>query len=62
LKQQLRRAIADVYLSPLFSSSRENRRVHRWDLFKIILYKPDWLCNRGFLRIIADAWLPVRLK
>jgi hypothetical protein len=62
LKQQLRRAIADVYLSPLFSSSRENRRVHRWDLFKIILYKPDWLCNRGFLRIIADAWLPVKLK
>jgi glycosyltransferase involved in cell wall biosynthesis len=59
LSRQLRRAMADVYLGSLFSSSRENWRTHRGDLFKAILYKPDWLLNRGVLRIIADAWLHI---
>jgi hypothetical protein len=59
LVRQLRRAIADIYLSSLFSNSREEWRVHRGDLFKAILYKPDWLLNRGVLRMIADAWLNI---
>jgi glycosyltransferase involved in cell wall biosynthesis len=55
---QLRRAMADVLLGSLFKSSRETWRRRRWDLLRVILYKPDWLLNRGVLRMIADAWLP----
>jgi GT2 family glycosyltransferase len=57
LDRKLRRAIADQLLGKLFSSSRENWRKHKSDLMKIILYKPDWLLNRGVLRMVADAWL-----
>ena len=59
LKRQLRRAMADMYLGSFFSSSRENWRANRRDLFKVILYKPDWLLNRGVLRILVDAWFPI---
>ncbi len=62
LRRQLRRAMADVLLEPLFSSTRKNRRTRRWDLLKVILYKPNWLLNRGVLRILADAWLPFSRK
>ena len=55
---QLRRAVADIIVGPLFKSSRETRRVNKWDLLRAILYKPDWLLNRGVLRMIVDAWLP----
>jgi len=57
LVRQLRRASADVLLDSLFSSSPENWRIHREDLFKAILYKPDWLLNRGVLRMVANTWL-----
>jgi glycosyltransferase involved in cell wall biosynthesis len=59
LGAQLRRAMADAMLGSLFKSSRETWRRRRWDLLRAILYKPDWLFNRGVLRMIADAWLPV---
>ncbi len=58
LNRQLHRAMADTYLSPLFFSSRECRRSHRWELLRAIRYKPDWLLNRGVLRMLMDAWLP----
>lgn len=56
---QLRRSMADVILAPLFRGSRECWRNHRHDLLRVILYKPDWLLNRGVLRMIADAWLSI---
>jgi len=59
LVHQLRRAISDIYLSSLFSNSREDWRAHRGDLFKAVLYKPGWLLNRGVLRMIASAWLNI---
>jgi glycosyltransferase involved in cell wall biosynthesis len=58
LSRQLRRAMADVMLEPLFSSSRQIWHDHRWDFFKIFIYKPDWLFNRGVLRMFLDAWIP----
>lgn len=57
LSIQLRRALADILLAPLFHGSRETRQAQRTDLMKAILFKPDWLFNRGVLRILADAWL-----
>ena len=57
LKRELHRALADVLLEPIFSSPRKNRRAHRWDLVKAILYKPEWLLNRGVLRMFVDAWV-----
>ncbi len=57
LTWQLRRAMADVLLGQLFASSRQDRRAHRQEILKVILYKPEWLFNRGVLRILADAWL-----
>lgn len=57
LAAQLRRAWADVVLGCLFKSSEETWRAHREDLLRVVLYKPDWLLNRGVLRMIADAWL-----
>jgi hypothetical protein len=59
LNRQLHRALADTYIRPLFSSSRESWRSHRWELLKAIRYKPDWLFNRGVLRMLVDAWLPL---
>jgi len=59
LKRQLRRALADVMLEPLFSSSRQKWRAHRWDFLKIFIYKPDWLFNLGVLRMFVDAWRPL---
>jgi len=56
-RKQLRRAIADVILGGLFSESRESWSKKRKDLLKVILYKPDWLLNRGVLRMLAGAWL-----
>ncbi len=58
LNRPLHRALADTYISPLFSSSRKCRRSHRWELLRAIRYKPDWLLNRGVLRMLMDAWLP----
>jgi hypothetical protein len=55
----LRRAQADVVLASLFESSREARRSRRADLLRVIALKPAWALNRGVLRMIADAWLPV---
>jgi glycosyltransferase involved in cell wall biosynthesis len=55
-KRQLRRALADVYLSTFFSGTLENWKENRWDLFKVILYKPSWLFNRGVVRIFVGAW------
>lgn len=57
LKRQIQRATADVLLGPLFCSSRDARRNSRKDILKAIFYKPDWLLNRGVLRMLADAWL-----
>jgi hypothetical protein len=59
LKRQLQRAIPDLLLEPLFSSSRELRQKNRMVLLQIIRYKPEWLLNKGVLRILADAWMPV---
>jgi glycosyltransferase involved in cell wall biosynthesis len=52
----LRRAVADAILSSLFKSSRETWRTRRLDLLKAVLYKPEWVFNRGVLRMITDAW------
>jgi glycosyltransferase involved in cell wall biosynthesis len=60
LRRQLRRAMADVLLEPVFLCARQNRREYRWDLLKVILNKPDWLLNRGVLRVLMDAWLPAQ--
>ena len=60
LNLQLRRAAADALIAPLFQSPRVTWRARRADLLKVIWYKPDWLLNRGVLRMIADAWLPFR--
>jgi hypothetical protein len=57
LGRPLRRAMADALLEPLFAGSRQARRAQRWELLQVIRYKPDWLLNRGVLRILADAWL-----
>jgi glycosyltransferase involved in cell wall biosynthesis len=54
---QLRRAVADLLLGSLFKSSQEEWRNRRWDLLKVVLYKPDWLFNRGVLRMLLAAWL-----
>ena len=56
---QLRRAVADILLVPLFHGSRETWRAQRTNLLKAILFKPDWLLNRGVLRMLADAWLGI---
>ena len=56
---QLRRAMADAFLAPFFKGSREMWRARRGDLLKAILYKPDWLLNRGVLRMLASAWLGI---
>lgn len=58
LKRELHRALADSLLEPHFSSTKKERRVHRWDLLRVILYKPAWLLNRGVLRILTDAFSP----
>jgi hypothetical protein len=58
LIMQLRRAMADTLLGSLFDSSQETWRARRGDLLKVVLYKPDWLLNRGVLRMLAVAWLP----
>ena len=60
LRRQLRRAMADVLLEPVLLCARQNRREYRWDLLKVIQNKPDWLLNRGVLRILMDAWLPAQ--
>jgi glycosyltransferase involved in cell wall biosynthesis len=60
LEAQLRRASSDALMAPLFRQSRETRRTHRANLAKAILYKPDWLLNRGVLRMVADSWLTFR--
>ena len=56
LNRQLRRALADVYLGPLFSGSHEYRHAHRWELLKAVQYKPEWLFNRGVLRILVETF------
>jgi hypothetical protein len=56
---QLRRAMADALLVPFFKNSRETWRAQRRNLLKAILYKPDWLLNRGVLRMLASAWLGI---
>lgn len=53
----LRRALADALLAPLFDSTREVLQDHARDLFRVIMNKPDWLLNRGVLRLLIDAWL-----
>ncbi len=60
LDRRLRQAWADATLGSLFKSSRETWRTRRRDLARVILYKPNWLLNRGVLRMIADAWLPFK--
>lgn len=57
LKRELRRAVSDILLGPLFSRSRKDLKNHRMELIKAIRYKPDWLLNRGVLRLLAEAWL-----
>lgn len=57
LKGQLRRAMADVLLGELFASSRETWYVRKGDLLKVIQNKPEWLFNRGVLRMMVYAWL-----
>ncbi len=59
LRNELRKALADVLLAPFFKEPRVYRRTNRRDLIKVILFKPGWLFNRGFLRIFIDAWLGV---
>jgi hypothetical protein len=56
LRRQLKRAVADVFLGFLFSSSQDVWRAHRWDLLRVVIYKPDWLLNRGVIRMIASSW------
>ena len=56
--RQLRRAAGDVMLARLFNGTRETWRDHRWDLLRAVMYKPDWLANRGVLRMLLDAWRP----
>jgi glycosyltransferase involved in cell wall biosynthesis len=54
--RQLQRAQADMILAPLFSSSKENLRAHRRDLLTVIRKKPEWMLNRGVLKMILVAW------
>jgi glycosyltransferase involved in cell wall biosynthesis len=57
LERQLRCAIADTILGSLFNSSKATWRSRRKDLGKAISYKPEWLLNRGVLRMVVFAWL-----
>jgi glycosyltransferase involved in cell wall biosynthesis len=54
---QLRQQVADAILAPLFDCPRDAWRDHRQDLLKVVRYKPDWLLNRGVLRMLAYAWV-----
>lgn len=55
--RQLRRAVADYLLGALFSRETKDLATRRSDLIKVIRYKPEWLFNRGVIRMIFDAWL-----
>jgi hypothetical protein len=57
LKRHLQRAVADVLLGELFKGTRETWRVRRGDLLSVIRNKPEWLLNRGVLRMLVYAWL-----
>jgi glycosyltransferase involved in cell wall biosynthesis len=57
LSVPLRRAIADALLAPLFGSSRETWRLRKWYLIRVILNKPEWLLNRGVVRMLVYTWL-----
>lgn len=56
LRRQLRRALADALLAPLFGSPKEIWRVCRQDFLQAIRYKPTWLFNRGVIRMLIYAW------
>lgn len=58
LRVGLRRAAADILMAPLFGGSREMWRARRADLFRAVRYKPEWLLNRGVLRMVAETCLP----
>lgn len=57
LAMPLRRAVSDVMLAPLFKGTKETWRARKMDLIQAVLYKPDWLLNRGVWRMLVDAWL-----
>ncbi|HEX9018010.1 MAG TPA: glycosyltransferase [Anaerolineaceae bacterium] len=57
LARQVQRAKADMTLAMLFRGDRAARRARRGDLLKAVYYKPEWLLNRGVLRLLADAYL-----
>lgn len=59
LGQALGRARADVLLAPLFGSPRQEWVRNRKDLLSAIWYKPEWLLNRGVLRMLLYAWLKI---
>ena len=59
LIRALLQARADVLLRPLFSGSRSDWVAHRKDLLNAVRFKPQWLLNRGVLRMLVYAYLRV---
>jgi glycosyltransferase involved in cell wall biosynthesis len=59
LGRQLRHALSDALLATLFKSPRSTWRARRTDLAKVVLFKPEWLLNRGVQRMLVAAWLGV---
>jgi hypothetical protein len=59
LARELGRARADVLLEPLFGSPKANWAASRNELLKVVRYKPEWLLNRGVLRMLVYAWLRI---
>ena len=57
LRRQLRRAMADNLLGSLFSQKNQGLTTRRRDLLKVIQYKPEWIFNRGVIRMFVDAWI-----
>lgn len=59
LRPELRRAAASVLLQPLFAGGADRWRRQRRALLKAIEYDPSWLFNRGVLRMLIEAWIPL---
>ena len=59
LVQGLRQRKADLILEKLFKSPRKTWQAHKGDLIYVIRYRPTWLLNRGFVRMLVSAFLNI---
>jgi len=59
LRPELRRAMAAALLGPLFQGSPGTRRAGKCALLRAVWNDPSWLINRGVIRMIMEAWLPI---